>query len=467
MIERILVTITLIMIAGCAGEPIPQPAPPNIILFSIDTLRADRLGLYGNILSVSPTLDRLSRQGHTFCSVTSQSPLTAPSHMSIFTSVYPEVHQVRNVSDGAPAKLSSQIPTLTEQLKKHGYGTVACTDGGNVNSSLGFGRGFDYYGEAGAEQFFGLLKIQPREPWFAFLHTYWVHDPYIVPHPYDKIFDLEYAGKIKGKMETYGEAITKVGVSAFRRDFWNSVDFSDQRDRMHLLKLYDASIRVVDSSLRALINLLDDLNIKKNSILIITSDHGEEFFEHSRILHERVYSETLHIPLIFIDFRDTDSTHLLETPVQLIDLAPTILDYLNLPPLPDAQGMALTAGMSGKPLENRIQHALASSPYQSRMTGKGSWKYIFNPIRIPYRNDPQELGLPRPTVPEEELYNIADDPRETENLTNTNPKKLKEMRALSTQHKLKMKATADRFTRETAQIENDTLTKLKSLGYIE
>jgi arylsulfatase A-like enzyme len=467
MISKNVFAIGLfILMAGCGADPVQQPKPPNIILLSIDTLRADRLGLYGNFRSVSPILDRLSRQGHTFCSVISQSPLTAPSHMTMFTSRYPEVHQVRNVTDDTPVKLSSNIPTLAEQLKMHGYGTVACTDGGNINGALGFARGFDMYAEAGAEQFMGFIRLRPREPWFAFLHTYFVHDPYIVPHPYYRLFDPDYTGGIKGSLESYGSAAT-AGVYGFRQEFWETVDFSDQRDRLHLLNLYDSSIRIIDISLQALINLLDELELKDNTLLIITSDHGEEFFEHSRILHERLYSETLNVPLIVIDFRSSVSGHLIETPVRLLDLAPTILDYLHLPPLPGAQGVSLTAGLSGEPLENRVVHALAPSPYRSRMTGKAPWKYIFNPNTVPSNNDAWVLGLPRPAVPEEELYHIDDDPGETVNLTGAHPGTLKEMRELSADHQVKMKALSDQNAQEAAQVDENVMRQLQALGYVD
>lgn len=465
--KKLFLVAFMVLIAGCGADPIRQPKPPNIILLSIDTLRADRLGLYGNSRPVSPTLDQLSRQGHVFCAVTSQSPLTAPSHMTMFTSRYPEVHQVRNVTAENPVKLSAKIPTLAEQLKQNGYGTLACTDGGNVNNALGFSRGFDMYGESGAEQFYGLIKLQPREPWFAFLHTYWVHDPYIVPRPFYKFFDPDYTGGIKGDLESYGGAANYFGVAGLRTEFWETVDFSDQRDREHLLNLYDAAIRMLDLSLRQLINLLDELAIKDNTILIVTSDHGEEFFEHSRILHERLYSETLHVPFIVIDFRKKISGHLIETPARLIDVAPTILDYLNLPPLPGAQGTSLAAGLNGERLESRTVHALAYAPYRSRMTGRGPWKYIFNPHTTPANDDAWVLGLPRPTVPREELYNIDQDPGETENLTGSHPEILEEMQGLSRNHAVNMKAAADEITQESAQVDERVMSKLQALGYVE
>lgn len=466
---NVLVILTICILAGCTHPP-AQPtkaSPPNVILFSIDTLRADRLGAYGNPRSTSPNLDRLSRLGHSFSTVVSQSPITAPSHMTMFTSRYPEVHKVGNVSVESPTRLSGDIPTLAEQLKRNGYGTVACTDGGNVNSSLGFGRGFDMYGETGAEKFLGLVKLQPREPWFAFLHTYWVHDPYIVPSPFNKLFDTDYSGGIKGDMASYGTMISNAGLAKFRQPFWDTVDATDQQDRTHLLNLYDASIRMLDSSLRGLIDLLEELNLKDNTVLIITSDHGEEFFEHSRILHERVYSETLNVPLLFIDFRKDAANHLIETPVQLLDLAPTILDYLDLPALPGAQGRSLVDGINGEKLDDIVMHALAPVPYMSRMTGTHAWKYIFNPITKPANTDPWTLGVMRPDVPEEELYNLTDDPGERVNLHRSSPDMLETMRKLSVEHAAATGQAAAAYQPEEAQIESGTMDHLKALGYID
>ncbi len=465
MILKIIILLVLyILAAGCGTEPIQEPKQPNIILLSIDTLRPDRLGLYGHNQFVSPVIDRLSQQGHTFCSVTSQSPITAPSHMTMFTSLYPEVHQVRNIGDGEAVTLSPDIPTLAEHLKKHGYGTVAFTDGGNINSALGFGRGFDMYGEVGAEQFMGFINLQPKEPWFAFLHTYFVHDPYIVPDLYNKMFDPDYSGGIKGSLESYDN---NDNFFALRAEFWETVDFDDIRDQKHLLNLYDASIRIIDITLQTLINQLDELGLKDNTILIITSDHGEEFFEHSRILHERLYVETLSVPLIMIDFRNSVSGNLIETPVQLIDLTPTILDYLNLPPLPGAQGVSLTAGLYGERLDKRIMHALAHAPYNSHMTSKGSWKYIFNPITNPRTIDASWMGLPRPNVPREELFNIEKDPGEMINLADVHPENLENMRTLNDDHQHRMKELADQLTQETTRIDDSVMDMLQALGYIE
>lgn len=467
-IKKALLLGLMILMAGCAVVPTETQTSPNIILLSIDTLRADRLGLYGSSRSVSPVMDKLSRQGHVFCSVMSQSPLTAPSHMTMFTSRYPEVHQVRNVGDGTLVKLSSNIPTLAEQLQKEGYGTLACTDGGNVNKSLGFSRGFDIYAEAGAEQFWSFISLRPQEPWFAFLHTYFVHDPYIVPNPYYRLFDRDYSGGIKGSLEAYGGVTTNFGMYSLREEFWATVDFSQERDRQHLLNLYDSSIRVIDISLQALVNRLDELGLKDNTIVIITSDHGEEFFEHSRILHERLYNETLSVPLIVIDFRKEDVRgRLIETPVRLLDLAPTILDYIGLPPLPGAQGISLAAGLKGGQLKPQVVHALAPSPYSSRMTGKESWKYILNPNRAPSNTDAWVLGLPRPVVPEEELYNIDIDPGETVNLIEVQPDILEEMRGLSYDHNVKMAALADEITEETTQVDESVMRQLQALGYVE
>ncbi len=353
-------------------------------------------------------------------------------------------------------------------MKEAGYGALACTDGGNVNSALGFSRGFDIYAEAGAEQFFGLVGLRPREPWFAFLHTYFVHDPYIVPNPFCRFFDRDYAGGIKGSLESYGNVTTTLGLYSLRKEFWETVDFSDKRDRRHLLNLNDSSIRIVDTSLQALVNRLDELGLKDNTIMIITSDHGEEFFDYSRILHERLYNETLSVPLIVIDFRKEDvHSRLIETQVRLLDLAPTILDYLGLPPLPGAQGVSLVTGLDGGQLKAQVVHALAPSPYRSRMTGKESWKYIYNPNKAPPNTDAWVLGLPRPVVPEEELYNVDIDPGEKVNLAEVQPGILEEMRALCAGHQMEMAGLAEQITQETTQVDESVMRQLQALGYVE
>jgi len=170
-----------------------EPPRPNLVLVSIDTLRADHLTAYGYERSTSPEISRLARQGILFERAFSQSPKTATSHMSLFTGLYPPAHRVANWGERRVRRLSDDVPTLATLLVRAGYRTEAYTNGGNVSARLGFGQGFDSYQEdRGAESVFDSAQraldrfVQEadggaRAPFFLFLHTFQVHDPYVPP----------------------------------------------------------------------------------------------------------------------------------------------------------------------------------------------------------------------------------------------------------------------------------------------
>ena len=163
--------------------------PNRIILISLDTLRADHLGVYGYHLNTSPNIDALAKESIVFENAVVQSPWTLPSHMSIMTSLYPSFHGLVDKDSLTP--LDDGHLTLAELLKKGGYKTVAFTDGGFVRGAFGFNRGFDIYDDQGG----GIKKILPKvkkyldtsksEPFFLFIHCYDIHSPYSPPSPYN------------------------------------------------------------------------------------------------------------------------------------------------------------------------------------------------------------------------------------------------------------------------------------------
>jgi hypothetical protein len=182
---------------GTALEARHAPSGPNLLLISIDTLRADRLGAYGYPLPTSPTIDaRLAAEGVTFTDVYSQSPKTTPSHMTLLTSLYPSVHGVELWENDAPGHvLNPAVHTLAEVLKNAGYATAAFTGGAQMDHSRGFDAGFDVYVEHGQKRrALKWLGRHAREPFFLFYHTYDVHDPYLPPDEYVRLFAPDYRG---------------------------------------------------------------------------------------------------------------------------------------------------------------------------------------------------------------------------------------------------------------------------------
>lgn len=330
---------------GCSGR-----VQPNVLLISIDTLRADKLGAYGNPRPTSPVLDRrLAGEGVTFTQAFSQSPKTTPSHMTMFTSLYPSVHGIEMwLSTGAAPVLHPGVDTLAEQFKAAGYKTVAFTGGGHVHASRGFDQGFDIYKHGGpVHRALGWLRNHGRkEKFFMFFHTYIVHDPYVHPPEFVDRFDALYQGPLR---QVVGELNAKQGAwEARARRFWGAVDPKDPATVQFVKNLYEAGIYRMDkTNLGALLDLLDELGLAENTLVVFTSDHGEAFLEHGNFLHQDLYRETLHVPLVLRLPRRIPAGVKVEAPVTLLDLMPTILDLAGLPVPQAAQGRSLVPLWSG------------------------------------------------------------------------------------------------------------------------
>lgn len=296
---------------------------PNIILISIDTLRADHLSCYGYQLPTSPTIDRLAHEGLLFTKAISQSSWTLPSHVSQLTGFYPVVHRC-NVVQGLT--LSPKIITVSEYLLEHGYHTLAVTGSHFVSPIYGLGQGFEQfvYRQTTADNLveiaISLLRKQKGRPFFLFLHLFDPHDPYTPPQKYRDLFITKSEAKeINGHLD---HVILDHGQLSF---------CSWQLDI--LARLYDAEIRFTDAQLKRLFNTLMDLGIFDETAIILTSDHGEAFGEHNEICHgSSLFTEQIHVPLILrypprIPVAES-STRVVEASVQIL---PTILDLANLP----------------------------------------------------------------------------------------------------------------------------------------
>ncbi|HPJ72284.1 MAG TPA: sulfatase, partial [bacterium] len=284
---------------------------PNLLLISVDTLRADRLGSYGYRRDTSPHIDGLAAEGVLFLNAFSASCKTTPSHMTILTGLFPRVHNVYMWKMGADgtfrgATLSGSIPTLAEILKGYGYSNVAFTGGANVAGRIGFDRGFDIYdenGDTGAAC--RWLEKNAGKQFFLFYHTYYTHDPYLPPPPYDTRYDPGYSGEIPSRREILERTGTREGEKwhgiwqAMHDMFWSKVNLDDPADRRHLSALYDGAIDYVDNELiRDLLGALKKTGTLDKTLIVFTSDHGEEFLEHGRLEHNSLYREVTRIPLI-------------------------------------------------------------------------------------------------------------------------------------------------------------------------
>ena len=320
-----------------------EPLSPTrgYVLLSIDTLRADHLGVYGYSKDTSPRLDAWAKDAVIFEQAFAQAPATLISHMSIFTALYPQEHGVIPPDDNV---LSPEIPTLPELFEDAGFTTAGHTEGGYMHGAHGFARGFQtfsddpYEGSMDVENTFArgvefLEGLGDEEPFFLFLHTYSVHDPYFPPESF----------------RPEGHELTREKVSAEYLDLVNdSFRSIESGEAERLVDAYDAGIRYFDGILGDFLDRLEALGLSDEITLILTSDHGEEFYEHSRLLHTQAYAEHLRIPLIVAHPEISEGFRVADT-VRSVDLAPTLWQMAEIAmpePISGKSLMPLLAGVS-------------------------------------------------------------------------------------------------------------------------
>lgn len=352
--QTVLLFILLSALVLCFIRCSPRPKKLNIILVSIDTLRPDHLGCYGYARASSPTIDRLAEEGVCFKYAFSSTTWTLPAHLAMLTSLPDIVHGV--ISEAY--LLDENRITLAEILKDQGYKTYGIFTGPFLLPRWGFSQGFDKYIDAtlydkaldGAEMLNAaerdrttpgamqevktILETNKNHPFFLFLHLFDVHPDFDPPPPYDTLFDPDYSGNISGKDIMNNPLINK--------------DMPAQ-DLEHLKALYDGEIRFVDErGIAKLLELLSDNKILDNTLLVITSDHGEEFFEHGVFGHrQNLFDTTLRIPLIFWCPQLFTGGKSVEQQVRIIDIMPTILEIVGLPQSQEGLGKSLISFING------------------------------------------------------------------------------------------------------------------------
>lgn len=340
------------LLAVLAGTSLLAPScgrkshPPNVVLISIDTLRPDHLGCYGYGRPTSPTLDSLAACGVQFLRATAQSSWTLPSHVSLFSSTHPFTHGVVDDNSRIPADL----PMMAQILGSHGYLCWGTVSSFYVGRTFGFERGFDEFEDHGSDihqQVFEGHKVlaetvtddgqrwirKAREPFFLFLHYYDPHVNYVVPEPYRSLFEEPYEGP----------EILYHSYEHYKNHPFNS------SEQAHLLAQYDAAIAYVDANIRNLLETLEREGLSERTLVMITSDHGEEFFERGSWGHAHtLYREVLDVPLIVVDPRRRLSGARVHEYVRLVDVLPTLLDALGLPPADGVQGRSFWPMVSGE-----------------------------------------------------------------------------------------------------------------------
>jgi arylsulfatase A-like enzyme len=330
----------------------------NLVLISLDTLRADRLSGYGYARDTSPVIDaRLIAEGTTFTDAMTTFPQTDVSHLSAFTSLYPAGQPERGrLAAGSPAVV------LAERLGEAGFLTAAFTEDALVAGAFGFWFGFDRFVErtfefsqrgiatfADGREF---LRAHRDERFFLFLHTYKTHSPYVASEPYAKLFD---------DPTEWEDGTLDSRIPLARRGYSDA---------------YDRTIREADDLVGSLLDELDRLGLARRTVVVLTSDHGEAFGEHGAIEHGFAgHQEQLRIPLVFRGPGIPKGVEV-ETPVSLVDLAPTLLDLAGAAPLPDAQGISLRPAFRGAALPAERPLFFSWITAGARGVRHGRWKFL-------------------------------------------------------------------------------------------
>jgi arylsulfatase A-like enzyme len=433
--RRLGVVLALASIAtACAPSP---PTLRNVILISVDTLRADHLGAYGHPRPTSPNLDAFAAAGVVFEDVSSTSPWTLPAHTSLFTGRYLRGHGVHTEGH----RLPDDVPTLAAILKERGFATGAVVNTLFLSPRFGVARGFDHYGVIESDQSpegaarrvtdAAIAWLEDRsEPFFLFVHHFDVHSDYRSLPQHERRFAPE-PGRFDGR--------TIQLLLAIRGD-----KPIDAADALHLAKLYDAGIFQLDAELARFFAWLRERGRLEDTLVIVTSDHGEEFLEHGGLLHGSThYQELLRVPLL-LGGAGVPAGVRIAAPVSTVDVAPTVLSLLGVPAPPGVDGIDLSPLWRGEDADpGRALMAEAASPVL-RTVRRGRHKLI---IRA-------ENG-------DRELYDLSEDPGESRDLASTQTELADSLAAEAVGL-----ARAAREPEPAAELTPEQKAHLRSLGYL-
>ncbi len=322
-----------------SSEPVvqarPADGPRNVVLVTIDTLRADHVGFHHYPKPTTPNLDRLARKGISFGMVASPSSWTLPAHASILTGLYPAQHGVVTDTNALPASAE----TLATILGDRGYDTFGAVSHVYLTHRWGFDRGFDTFDESAAlgspqrpvagrivnRALAWLTQRKSDKPFFMWLHIFDPHWDYAPPPPFDTKFDPDYRGKMRGDYQSLRPFIKEVAG-------YTKPPRLAARDLKHVIALYDGEIAYVDHELGRLLAKLDEPSFAGRTSIVVTSDHGEDCREHGSLEGHQwtLFDEVLLVPLIVYLPEDRFAEVHLDPQVSTITIAGTLLDYLGI-----------------------------------------------------------------------------------------------------------------------------------------
>lgn len=411
----------------------------DVLLVSLDTLRADHLGCYGHDRPTSPNLDALAERGLRFATAVAQAPWTRPSHRSLLTGLYP-------VSHGG---LSS--PLLSEVFWQAGYRTTAVTGGGQIEPRFGFDDGFESYRidrwHEDPQRVVRAFERNRGRRHFVFLHTYRIHDPY------------------EGQAFAAGLPRGRIGDTFGEHDWRRLGSRLTAAEQAYVEALYDGGILEADRALGRVLDALEERGFLERTIVVVTSDHGEQFWEHGSWRHgQNLFDEQILVPLLLHlpprlarELGVAPGTVVREQ-VELVDLYPTLLDLAAVPRDHPVQGRSLVPLLSGGEFMPR-------DAFAENTTGKQFERKAFRSPRFKFvKNLPRRAARERGVIePFFQLYDLRRDPEEYHDVSGRHP----DMVRLLDRRLRALGATLEGLDEELPDdIDPELRKQLEALGYL-
>ncbi|MEM7586657.1 MAG: sulfatase [Acidobacteriota bacterium] len=437
---------------GVSAPASGTPPRPNIVLYVIDTLRADHLGCYGYERAISPRIDAFAERAVLFERVVAQSSWTRSSMASVLTGLWPYRHATNRRSE----RLSDAAATLPERLQEAGYRTAAFITNPNLTAGFGFDQGFDHFEYLGEETTSAevhqrvvdwLEQRRDASPFLLYVHTLDPHAPYDPPaQERERWAPGVSAVKAEDSMRLVD------GLQAGR------IELSDAL-RADLRALYDAEIAANDASFGALIDELATRGLFGDALVAVMSDHGEEFHEHGNWQHGRaLHGESIAVPLI-VKLPGMHAGRRISQPVQHADLLPTVLAYLGLEPAVAIEGRSLLpllaeASGDGPRWQRQLFSYLHLDSVARVSVHDGDWKLI------------QQIESDRLVWPR--LYRPSEDPGEQHNLAERYPLRVGYLAtAIRRKMAADLAAAGTRLDAEQGVIDPSVEKSLRALGYLD
>jgi arylsulfatase A-like enzyme len=454
--------LVMTAVPGTAASRSARPSPPNVLLITVDTLRADHLSCYGYYLKTSPNIDRLAQEGVRFEKAYTVIPLTGPAHFSLLTSRFPQEHGAR--INGLALAESGRWLSLPQVLRKNGYQGAAFVSAWPLTSRLThLDRWFDQYDEnlTRRYQVFNSSRyaedVTPvavswlkrhtgkRKPFFLWVHYFDPHSPYE--------FRTDFSPR-----ETNGTSSRPLRIK--------------DEAMLERIRDYDSEIVYTDNYIGRLLATLDELNLRESTLVVLTADHGESLGEHDYVGHGRqLFESTIRIPLIMRLPGKVNSGAVIDTPVSLLDVAPTIADFTvaRLPKYNKApirfHGRSLAAAIRGdEQLPERRIRFLTFAGKKGFIPSWLSWLWVEQeqlPLRMGLSNGASKV-IWTPSEDRLAFYDTRTDPLETR------PRLLRSGNAYdadTTKLKRWFSLTAGRAGEN--QMSTHDMEVLKSLGYLQ